>query len=354
MWSERSGVTDAHFRWNGAGADRQDRLGWVVGMAVAAVVLGVCVASPGADDPTIGLTVRESWTTSRLTGPPTPPPPYRLVEAFPALRFENPVLLERIPGSERLLLGELGGRLYSFPEHSQVADAERVVDLKEGLEKFQRLYGLAFHPRFPDVPEVFLCYITDLSKEDGTRVSRFRASGRDPLRLDLRSERVLLTWPSGGHNGGCLQFGPDGFLYISTGDASGPFPADVRRTGQRIDDLPASILRIDVDRRDPGREYAIPADNPFRDRDNARPEVWCYGLRNPWRMSFDPVEGRLWIGDVGWEMWEMIYVGRPGANFGWSIIEGRQPVFPDEPRGPTPITPPTLLHPHTEARSITG
>src|SRR5262249_16744989 len=124
--------------------------------------------------------------------------------------------------------------------------------------------------------------------------------------------------------------------------------------GQNLSDLLSSILRIDVDREEKGKPYAVPPDNPFLKTPGARPEIWAYGFRNPWRMSFDRPTGDLWVGDVGWERWEMIYRVKRGGNYGWSVMEGRQPVRPESRRGPTPILPPALDFPHTEAASITG
>ena len=190
---------------------------------------------------------------------------------------------------------------------------------------------------------------------DGTRVSRFKVTDTDPPRLDPASEQIVITWLAGGHNGAHLQFGPDGCLYISTGDGGESFPPDGRNTGQDISDLLASILRIDVDHPDAGRPYRIPPDNPFVDHAEARGEIWAYGLRNPWKMCFDPADGSLWVGDVGWEMWEMIYRIERGGNYGWSVVEGPPAgASRSAQRGPTPILPPTVEHSHTEARSITG
>ncbi len=114
------------------------------------------------------------------------------------------------------------------------------------------------------------------------------------------------------------------------------------------------MLRIDVDHPSDELPYTIPSDNPFVELDSARGEVWAYGMRNPWRMSFDPATGHLWVGDVGWEMWEMIYRVQRGGNYGWSLVEGSQPVHRERTRGPTPILPPTIEHSHIESRSITG
>jgi putative heme-binding domain-containing protein len=142
-------------------------------------------------------------------------------------------------------------------------------------------------------------------------------------------------------------------LYISTGDATSPNPPDALNTGQDISDLLSSILRIDVNRKDEGRNYAVPPDNPFVGMPEARPEVWAYGFRNPWRMSFDRESGELFVGDVGWELWEMVHRIERGGNYGWSAMEGPQPIKTGQV-GPTPIHPALVELPHTIACSITG
>jgi putative heme-binding domain-containing protein len=297
---------------------------------------------------------RIPWTTSRIVGTPEAPPPFAAEPAFPRLTFDRPVLLTWLPGSDRLVVAELTGKVLTFPADPRADRADVALDLSKARPGMVAIYGLAFHPRFEENRSVFVCYVTQNGRPDGTRVSRFKVGRSDPPRIDPASEEVIITWLSGGHNGGCLQFGPEGDLYISTGDAADPSPPDPLDTGQDVSDLLSSILRIDVDRRDPGKPYRIPPDNPLIRVPGARPEVWAYGLRNPWRMSFDRATGDLWVGDVGWELWELVYRVERGGNYGWSVMEGRQPIRVEGRRGPTPILPPTIDHPHSEAASITG
>jgi putative heme-binding domain-containing protein len=305
---------------------------------------------------------RAAWTTSRVVGTPEPPHPYAVERAFPKLAFKNPLLMARAAG--RFFVGEQAGKVFSFPDDQNAARADLFLDLtadlrwdKEKVKGLDALYGLAFHPHFAKNRYCYVCYVLSGTKgelPDGSRVSRFTVTDADPPRVEPKSEKVLVTWLGGGHNGGDLHFGRDGFLYISTGDGSNPNPPDRLNTGQDISDLLSSILRIDVDREDKGKTYAVPPDNPFVKTPDARPEVWAYGFRNPWRMSFDRATGDLWVGDVGWELWEMVYRVKKAGNYGWPIMEGPQPVRPEGKRGPTPILPPTVQFPHTEAASITG
>lgn len=342
-------------------------------VAIALWIAGASGAGPGRADARAQLK-RTPWLTSRVTGTPEPPPPYDVRRVYPKLAFANPVEIAFAPGTNRAFVAEQYGKVFSFPYDGKASQADLLVDLAE-IEKgdmarlpnctgYDSTYGLAFHPRFATNHYCYICYTfkfalpqgTPRTKNtnNGTRVSRFTVTQTDPPRIDPKSERIILSWFAGGHNGGCLKFGPDGYLYISSGDGADPDPPDLYNTGQDVSDLMASVLRIDVDRESPGKPYAIPPDNPFVRLPGAAPEVWCYGLRNPWRMSFDSRTGNLWIGDVGWELWESIDCGKPGANFGWSIMEGPNPVHPDGRRGPTPITPPQIALNHSEAASLTG
>ncbi len=319
------------------------------------LVLAVCVQSRlgFAEAPEPGLEARIPWTTSRITGSPDPPLPYTTERVFPAITFKNCLDIVSVPGSDRLFVAEQGGKIFSFPNRPDVEEADLVVDLAKDVEGVQSVYAITFHPDFEQNRSCYVCYIKEANLEDGTHVARFRVADTDPPTIDVATEQTIITWLSGGHNGCCLKFGPDGFLYISTGDGAGANPPDVKQAGQDISNLLSCILRIDVDHTEDERNYRIPSDNPFVDLEGARGEIWAYGLRNPWRMSFDSRTGELWVGDVGWELWEMLDRIERGGNYGWAVMEGNQSTHPEWPRGPTPLLPPTIDHPHSESSSIT-
>jgi uncharacterized repeat protein (TIGR03806 family) len=301
-----------------------------------------------------GLAHRPPWTSSKFSGTPDPPTPYSVELAFPHLKFENPAVLVSARGTNRLFLGDLRGRIWSFPNEPGCKKADLAFETAKLHPDLTAFYGLTFHTDFERNRYVYLCYVRKNDIPDGSVVARFTISRTDPPVIDPASEQVILTFWSGGHNGGCLEFGTDSYLYISTGDGAGPAPPDPKMTGQDCSDLLSSILRIDVDHPEPGKAYRVPADNPFVGTPGVRPEIWAFGFRNPWKMSFDRSTGALWLGDVGWELWEMVYRVQRGGNYGWSVMEGPQPVHAEAQRGPGPILPPLKAHPHSEAASITG
>src|SRR6266508_4211859 len=261
-------------------------------LALSAGLVALClplspVTSAGPrDGKPFGIDKRIPWTTSRITGSPDPPHPYRIERVFPKLRFNNPLLLARAPGLDRFFVGEQAGKIYSFRNDPKCDKADLFFDLTTELHSWDKnkvrgieaLYGLAFHPQFAKNRYCYVCYVVASKNSgeqlpEGSRVSRFRVTDTNPPRIDPKSEKILITWLGGGHNGGDLHFGNDGFLYISTGDGTSPNPPDALDTGQDISDLLSSILRIDVDRQDKGRAYAVPPDNPFVKTPKARPEV---------------------------------------------------------------------------------
>jgi uncharacterized repeat protein (TIGR03806 family) len=319
--------------------------------------------SPADDKPVrkpFGLEKRVPWTTSNLKGSAEPPPLYKTEPAFPKLpKFEEPLDLTYAPGTNRLFVAERWGKIFSFVNSKDTAKADLVLEFKgakdsKGDPMRQVIYAIAIHPKFKDNGYIYVTWIPNPEKEGlpkGSRVSRFTLKGSPPV-ADPASEKIIFEWPNGGHNGGCLKFGPDGYLYIVTGDGSGI--ADEFNIGQDLSSIFAKLLRIDVDNPPPGKAYGIPKDNPFVNTKGARPEVYAYGLRQLWRYSFDRKTGDLWGGEVGQDLWEMIYKVEKGGNYGWSVMEGTHEFRPERKKGPTPILKPEVEHGHEAFRSITG
>lgn len=297
------------------------------------------------------LPVREAWSRSNVHGTPDAPKPYVAEQVFAGLELNQ--IVEMVPFEGRLYAYEKSGKVWSFPERANPGKPHLFANL--GLDKPQgHGFGMAFHPKWREQPFVFLTYMTQrIGGENRLSKFRFTVQSGVPV-MDKDSEEILLTWASGGHYGGCLRFGPeDGLLYLSTGDGTPPNPPDSLDTGQDNSDLHSCILRINVDKPGKGRPYHVPEDNPYLGFDKVRPEIWAFGFRQPWKMSFDR-RGRLWVGEVGWELWEMIHLVERGGNYGWSAMEASNPVKPGLASTLAPISPPIAAHPHTEAASITG
>ena len=296
-------------------------------------------------------------TSGSESGPTISLRPKQRFTKFP---LDQPVYIESEPGTDQLLVIELGGKIRRFKDDPEAENAEFLIDT--GRET----YGLTFHPNYEENGYLYVVSngpIGGKVTETRNYVSRFTVNRQPPYNCDPNSELILLDWLSNNHNGGDLAFGPDGYLYIPAGD--GAMDSDTNLTGlpgsydrdpkgQDLSNLPGTIMRIDVDRPEAGRPYSIPSDNPFIHLEGARPEIWVYGIRNPWRITFDRETGHLWAGNVGQDRWEMIHLVRRGDNYGWSLYEGSHPFFLNRKQGPTPIVKPTVEHPHSEARSITG
>ena len=178
---------------------------------------------------------------------------------------------------------------------------------------------MAFHPNYKSNGYFYVNYTTDKST---TVISRFQVSSTNPNEALSTSEEILIEFdqPHGNHNGGQVSFGPDGYLYIAIGD--GGSGGDPHAHGQNLNTLLGTILRIDVDNTADGQKYSIPNDNPFVVHPTAKKEIYAYGLRNPWRMSFDALEGTLWVGDVGQNKYEEVNIVENGGNYGWNTMEG--------------------------------
>lgn len=215
------------------------------------------------------------------------------------------------------------------------------------------LLGLAFHPKFRDNQKYYLKYqileggkVTTVLLEKKFSEDFKMDSGQAPRRL-LQMESVAED-----HGGGCIQFGPDGFLYLGMGD-TGP-QQDPNGHAQNLQLLLGKMLRLDVDRAEDGKPYAIPSDNPFRGRSDARPEIWAYGFRQPWRFSFDRVTGDLWVGDVGQDRVEEIDVVRRGENFGWNVYEAFEPFSNQYRKEGQKYTMPVFAYKRKYGASVTG
>jgi uncharacterized repeat protein (TIGR03806 family) len=292
--------------------------------------------------------------TSQLMGSPNPMP-LTVEVAYPHLSFQRPLELTYAEdGSNRVYVVEQRGNIFVFENIPEVRAPHLFLDIQEVVSRDgneEGLLGLAFHPNYRENGEFYVYYST---KPRASIVSRFRVSEEDPLRADRDSEEVLMTidQPFGNHNGGCIRFGPDGYLYIGLGD--GGAAHDPYGNGQDLSTLLGSMLRIDVDRRDPGKQYAIPEDNPFVDREGARGEIWAYGLRNIWRLSFDRKTGDLWVGDVGQNRYEEVDLIRKGGNYGWKIREGFHAFAPEAEQTGGPLIDPLAEYFHSEGMSVTG
>jgi uncharacterized repeat protein (TIGR03806 family) len=322
-----------------------------LGLLLSLIFAGIASSAdtlPAAKKATpFNLEKRELWTTNNIHGTPDPADPFTTQDAFPKLKFFEPLSAGLVPGTKRMGIATRPGKIYTFELRPDVDNSDLLLDIGKTT------YGVVFHPKFADNGYFYVMYILEPNKfeEKGSRLSRFKVTSDNPPKADPKSETILLEWPSGGHNGGCLRFGPDGYLYLATGDGSGI--ADGIPTGQDISDLLGSILRIDVDHADPGKKYAIPKDNPFVGKENARGEIWSFGHRQVWKFSFDQ-QKRLWAGEVGQDLWEMVYLVTRGGNYGWSVLEGKHPFRPERKKGPGEFVPPLVEHPHSDFRSLTG
>jgi glucose/arabinose dehydrogenase len=298
--------------------------------------------------------------------PPTvvevaPPLAVALLPAFGSLRFQRALDAAQAPGDARAwhVVEQRGLILKVVPGDDDWTSAP-FLDIRERTgrkENEEGLLGLAFSPHYAEAGHAHAgAFYVNYTVKPGrlSRLSRFRVPP-GAAAADAADEEILLeiTQPFGNHNGGALIFGPDGMLYYGLGD--GGSAGDPQGNGQDPGTLLGAVLRLDVGPQTDGRPYAIPADNPLRGRPGARPEVWAYGLRNPWRLAFDRATGELWTGDVGQNEYEFVHVVQRGGNHGWNLVEGwhrfrlphGEPIPPDLVR-------PVFEYPHPDGLSITG
>ena len=262
--------------------------------------------------------------------------------------LEDPVHVASPAGDPRLFIVEQPGRIRIVKDDHLLATP--FLDIRPRVRSGgeRGLLSVSFHPRYAENGFLFVNF-TDLNGD--THIERFTAHGD---RADPQSAKLLLfiKQPYANHNGGLTAFGPDGMLWIGMGD--GGAGGDPHGNGQNLGTLLAKMLRIDVDHGDP---YAVPPDNPFVDRRGARPEIWAYGLRNPWRFSFDAATHTVQIADVGQNQWEEIDVApvaAAGLNYGWNVMESAHCFRPSRNCDTSGLVMPVLEYAHDEGCSITG
>ncbi|MEW6568456.1 MAG: PQQ-dependent sugar dehydrogenase [Chloroflexota bacterium] len=326
---------------------------WLVAFTLLLLACNL-LSPPAPDTPTLqpmesDTAIPTETPTPIPTHTPAPPPdPAALQWTLVASGFTRPLDVQNA-GDARLFIVEQAGVIRVI-EDGQL-QPEPFLDIRDrvgdnALE--QGLLGLAFHPQFAANGFFFLNYTDNLGD---TVIARYQATA-DHATADPASEIILLTFdqPYANHNGGGMAFGPDGYLYIGTGD--GGSRGDPLGNGQSLNTLLGKILRLDVDQ---GQPYAIPPDNPFAASGEIYREIWAFGLRNPWRFAFDPATGDLCIADVGQASWEEVDFQPAGAaggvNYGWNLREGMHPYASNATAG---LTDPVAEYSHAQGCSITG
>ena len=295
--------------------------------------VAVAITQMPDPSPTVGVTptarVIEPTPTSVESGR-TPLVSMTVERVFPNLTFRRSTnMVQPDDGRGMLFVTEQSGIIRSFPNRQDVAETGVFLDITDRVSEGgneEGLLGLAFAPDFEESGYFYVYY----SARDPRRsvVSRFKVSRNDPGQADPASELIIMEvpQPASNHNGGQLAFGPDDYLYIALGD--GGRGGDPFGNGQDTATLLGSILRIDVLGASEEERYSIPSDNPFVGVSGALDEVWAYGLRNPWRFSFDRETGRMWVGDVGQNEWEEVNLVEKGLNYGWNVMEGAHCFLP--------------------------
>lgn len=273
------------------------------------------------------------------------------VNAFPNLSFNRPVgLYSPEDNSNRLFILEKGGTIQVIDNEKTATQKIDFLDITDQVSDVgeQGLLGLAFHPNFTDNDYFYVDYTNN---NGDTIISRFKINSSDTNKANKTSEKILLeiAQPADNHNGGQIAFGPDGYLYIALGDGGGA--GDTYGNAQNKTTLLGSILRIDVNS---GEPYTVPEDNPFYgNAEGYKEEIYAYGLRNPWRFSFDNETGLLWAADVGQNAWEEINIIQNGGNYGWPILEGTH-CYQSTVCNKNAYISPIYEFSHTFGRSITG
>lgn len=314
--------------------------------------IAVTACGPSTTKPQSTATATHSGATATTApGKPLGPGDVHL-QPF-ATGLQSPVYLTYAPGqTDRVYVVEQTGRVLVVGMDGTVR-AQPFLDVSQLISTGSErgLLSIAFHPDYAQNGYFFV----DYTARDGTvTVARYRVSQSDPYRADPSSAQIILTvaHPVSNHNGGLLLFGNDGYLYIGIGDGGAGNSAN----GQRKNTLLGKILRIDVDHTSAGRQYAIPSGNPLANQAGARPEIWAYGLRNPWRFSFDRSTHDLFIGDAGQNEFEEIdyqpAASKGGQNYGWAIYEGNSCYAGGSACSTSGLTAPITTYSHVDGNCV--
>jgi glucose/arabinose dehydrogenase len=301
------------------------------------------------------------------------PLPFKMAPAFPNLKWTGwkgetdtgktfalrPLLLTHSnDATNRIFVGIQQGIIHVFPNDQKAEQTKIFLDFQKQVvysdkQNEEGFLGLAFHPKYKANGEFFVFYTTKADKMTNV-LSRFKVKKDNPDEADPNSEEILLKIkrPFWNHDGGTICFGPDGYLFVVLGD--GGAADDPMKNGQNLKTMLAKVLRIDVDSKADGKAYGIPKDNPFVGKDDALPEIWAYGVRNFWRMSFDRKTGKLWAGEVGQNLYEEINIIEKGGNYGWSKRESLHPFSKDGVDVNNGMIEPIWEYHHNIGKSITG
>jgi len=309
-------------------------------------ILACCLLLSACNDKNHAATLPDSKSATMQA------PAVKLQRVFKNVSLDVIVYMAQAPEDDRYwYVVEKSGRVLRIENKPDAAEAKVFIDISDRVDAGPSeagLLGMAFHPQFHTNGYVYLSY----TGNDGglkSYISRFKSLDSNES-LDAATEKRLLevAQPYSNHNGGQVEFGPDGLLYIGWGD--GGAGGDPKGNGQNVKTLLGSLLRIDVDHGDP---YAIPAENPFAKSKKGRPEIYAWGLRNPWRWSFDRETGQLWLADVGQDSWEEVNIINKPGNYGWNGKEGRH-CYKSAHCGNPEFIDPVIEYNHDEGCSITG
>lgn len=281
-------------------------------------------------------------------------PPLQITLTSVATGFTSPLDIENAgDGSGRLFVVEQGGTIRILQNGNVLSTPFLDITAKVTSGGETGLLGLTFHPGYAQNSRFYLNYTRTTGGQLQTVIAEYQSSAGNPNVADPNSERILLTvnQPFANHNAGQLAFGADGMLYFGLGD--GGSGGDPFGNGQNTQVLLGKMLRIDVDHTSTGKQYAIPADNPFVNG-GGLPEIWAYGFRNPWRFSFDAPTGRMFVADVGQDAFEEIDIVTKGNNYGWNVMEGTHCFNPATGCSMTGLTLPIIDYSHSEGVTVIG